>query len=46
MAVFCFVVPLACFYLDRLDSRREFTLSYRAEARKRTGEERKTERAG
>lgn len=29
LAAFCFVGPLACFYLDRFDRQKEFTLCYR-----------------
>jgi SAM-dependent methyltransferase len=30
----CFVIPLLCFYLDRLDEKKEFTLCYRVLASK------------
>ncbi len=32
MGLFCFLAPLACYYLDRLDAKREFTLGYRVRA--------------
>ncbi|MFZ0429385.1 MAG: class I SAM-dependent methyltransferase [Acidobacteriota bacterium] len=32
MGLFCFVLPVACYYLDRLDSKREFTLGYSVRA--------------
>jgi SAM-dependent methyltransferase len=32
MGVFCFLMPLLCYYLDRLDAKREFTLGYRVRA--------------
>lgn len=32
--LFCVVCPLLCFYFDRLDSAREFTLGYRVRANK------------
>jgi len=34
LAGFCFLAPLACFYLDRLDRKKEFTLCYSCLARK------------
>lgn len=33
-AVFSFLAPLLCYYLDRLDDKQEFTLGYRCRARK------------
>lgn len=35
LSVFCFLLPVICFYLDRLDARKEFTLGYRCQAFKR-----------
>jgi len=35
LAVFCFALPLVCFYLDRLDLDQKFTLCYRCRAVKR-----------
>lgn len=32
MGVFCCLMPLLCYYLDRLDAKREFTLGYRVRA--------------
>ncbi len=32
--VFCFLTPILCFYLDRLDRKQEFTLGYRCVALK------------
>jgi SAM-dependent methyltransferase len=32
MGTFCFLTPLVCYYLDRLDAKREFTLGYRVRA--------------
>jgi SAM-dependent methyltransferase len=32
LALFCFLGPLACYYLDRFDRKREFTLCYRVHA--------------
>jgi SAM-dependent methyltransferase len=29
LSLFCFCLPVLCYYLDRLDSRQEFTLGYR-----------------
>ncbi|HXK61849.1 MAG TPA: class I SAM-dependent methyltransferase, partial [Acidobacteriota bacterium] len=34
LALFCLVLPIACYYLDRLDPNPEFTLGYRCVARK------------
>ena len=32
LAFFCLIAPIACYYLDRLDSQKEFTLGYRVVA--------------
>lgn len=32
LVLFCFLLPVVCFYLDRLDGQKEFTLGYRCEA--------------
>ncbi len=32
LAVFCFLVPIICYYLDRLDRKKEFTLIYQCTA--------------
>lgn len=34
LAAFCFLAPLACFYLDRFDRKKEFTLCYSCLAQK------------
>jgi SAM-dependent methyltransferase len=34
LAVFCFLLPFICYYLDWLDKKKEFTLCYRCRARK------------
>lgn len=34
LGLFCFLSPLACYYLDRLDRKKEFTLCYRCRVRK------------
>lgn len=34
LAAFCFAIPILCFYLDRLDRKKEFTLIYGCEAEK------------
>ncbi len=34
LALFCLVFPIACYYLDRFDGNREFTLGYRCLAQK------------
>ena len=36
LGMFCFCLPLVCYYLDRLDSKREFTLGYQCMAVKGT----------
>ena len=36
LGIFSFLIPLACFYLDRLDRQKEFTLCYRCRAVKPT----------
>lgn len=35
LGTFCFALPIACYYLDRLDRKKEFTLIYRCLASKR-----------
>ncbi len=35
LGLFCFLAPLICFYLDRLDQKKEFTLCYSCLARKK-----------
>lgn len=34
LALFCFVAPIVCFYLEPLDRKKEFTLLYRCRAKK------------
>jgi len=34
LSLFCLVIPIACYYLDRFDGNREFTLGYRCVAEK------------
>lgn len=34
LALFCFFLPILCYYLDALDRKKEFTLIYRCRARK------------
>jgi SAM-dependent methyltransferase len=34
LALFCFLLPLLCYYLDVFDTRKEFTLCYRCRAEK------------
>jgi len=32
LGIFSFLMPICCYYLDRLDSSREFTLCYKCTA--------------